>query len=299
MRFVGLIGLLVILATAAGAAEVGSPADRSRGAAELMQRGVQYAARGDYKDALPELQKACGLMPSEPDCFYDLGYVQMHSSHPDLALQSFTKALALKPNDIQALLARAQLRYKDRAAAKQDLDVIDGTVEPDDDVRLELGATYETIGDLPAAIHQLDLWLAHHYDASDRVLALDARCRAQAEANQNLDQALSDCNEALRQPDTGAYDASNGGFIHPHMRGNPDILAARGLVWLRRGDFDRAIKDYDDAVEGRPKTAEYRFARGLAELRAGRQAKGRADIAAATAMQKDVADRFAAWGLTP
>jgi Flp pilus assembly protein TadD len=90
-----------------------------------------------------------------------------------------------------------------------------------------------------------------------------------------------------------------GGFLRLHTRDNPDVLASRGLVQLRRGEFDRAIKDYDEAVAGRPKTAEYRFARGLAELRAGRQAAGQADIAAATTLQKDVGAHFAAWGLMP
>jgi tetratricopeptide (TPR) repeat protein len=302
VRCVGLICLVMMVpAWRAGAAELKSVADRPADqAAALAQRGVEYAARKDFKDALSDLEKACELAPGKPEYFYALGHVQWQSGHPDLALQSFSKTLELKPDDVPALLARAQLRFKNPRLAEADLDAIDRIADSQDDDRLEVGLTYEAIGVLPAAIHQYDLWIASHYEAgARRALALDARCRAQAEANQNLDQALTDCNEALRQPgeDTGVL--PSGTFIRPHMQDNPDILASRGFVRLRQGDFDRAIKDYDDAVAGRPKTAEYRFARGLAELRAGRQAKGQADIAAATAMDKGVAARFAAWGLKP
>jgi tetratricopeptide (TPR) repeat protein len=298
---IGLIGLLMMLSVwRTGAAELKNVADQPADAAALMKRGTEYAARKDYKDALADLEKACELAPREPDYFYALGSVQLQSGHPDLALQAFNRTLELKPDDVPALLAHARLSSDDHARSKKDLDTIDRIVAPEDDQRLETGLSYDAIGELPAAIHQYDLWLSSHIDAGTRrVIALDARCRALAEADQNLDQALKDCNDALRQLENGNDVRGSAVLIRQHAGANPDILASRGLAELRRGDFDRAIKDYDDAVAARPKTAEYRFARGLAELRAGRQAKGQADIAAATALQKDIAGRFADWGLKP
>jgi tetratricopeptide (TPR) repeat protein len=300
MRCVGLICLVMMAPVwRAGAAELKKVVDGPPDAAALMKRGTAYAARNDFKDALPDLEKACELAPREPDYFYELGRVQWQSGHSDLALQAFDRSIELKPDDVPALLARARLRFNDHARSKEDLDTIDRIVAPGDDLRLEVGLTYDAIGELPAAIHQYDLWLDAHLEGGRRALALDARCRAQAEADQNLDRALKDCNEALMRLDSSAAIPDNASLIRPHVRENPDILASRGLVWLRRGEFDRAIKDYDDAVAERPKVAEYRFARGLARLRAGRQAQGQADIAAAIAMQKDIAERFAAWGLKP
>ncbi len=300
-RCVGLICLVTVLAVwQAGAAEPTGVTPQSTDAAALMKRGTEYAARKDYKDALSDLEKACELVPRDPDCFYQLGSVQAQSGHSDLALQAFNKTLELKPDDVPALLVRARLSSNDHTRSKKDLDAIDRIVTPEDDRRLETGLSYDAIGELPAAIHQYDLWLASHVDAGvRRVIALDARCRTLAEADQNLDQAQKDCDDALRQLDTGNDGRGSAYYIRQHSEPNPDILASRALVELRRGEFDKAIKDYDDAVAERPKTAEYRFARGLAELRAGRQGKGRADIAAATALQQDVATRFAAWGLKP
>ncbi len=296
------LGCLVMMISVGrlGAAELTNVSDPPADAAALMKRGTDYAARKDYKDALLDLEKACELAPREPDCFYELGTVQLLSGHPDLALQALDKTLELKPDDVRALLLRARASSNDHARSKHDLDAIDRIVTPEDDRRLETGLTYDAIGELSAAIHQYDLWLTSHVDAGvRRVLALDARCRALAEADQNLDQGLRDCNDALRQLDRGDDVRGSAYLIRQHSQANPDILASRGLVELRRGEFDRAIKDYDDAVAERPKTAEYRFARGLAEQRAGQPAKGRADIAAATALQPDVAQRFAAWGLKP
>lgn len=299
MRSAGLICLMMMAsAWCAGAAEPVRAADQSKEAAELLRRGTEYAARKDFKDALPDLERASQLAP-QPDYLYALGYVQWQSGHPDLALQSFDKTLELEPNDLPALLARARLRSsKDHARAEADLNAINRIAGPNDDVRLDAGLTYEAVNDLPAAIHQYDLWLASHREDARRVVALDARCRALAEANQNLDAALEDCNEAIRRLHSATVEGPDQ-FIQMHPRDNPDLLGSRGFVQLRLGEFDRAIKDYDRAIAGRPKTPEYRFARGLAELRAGRQAKGRADIAAATAMAPEVAGRFAAWGLKP
>jgi tetratricopeptide (TPR) repeat protein len=280
-------------------APLGSFADSSTDTAYLERRGIQDALRKDFNSALAYLHRACELAPSNPEYVYVLGRVQWQSGHLDLAMQSFDRAIALKPDYVQALLARAKLGFKDHARAKADLDAVDRIVSSKDDMRLDLGLTYDAIGESAAAIRQYDLWLDAHVEDNRRAVGLAARCRAQAEADQSLDRALKDCNDALRQVDDNPNATPSGSFIRPHLRDNPDILANRGLVWLRRGELDRAIKDYDDAIAERPKIAEYRFARGVAELRAGRQAKGQADIAAASAMEKDVAERFASWGLKP
>ena len=299
MRSISLICLLMISSTWwAGAAEPGSAADQSTDAAALMKRGTEYAARKDFKDALPDLEKASKLAP-QPAYLYELGYVQSQTGHSDQALLSYNKALELKADYLPALLGRARLQSKDHAsAAKSDLDAIDRIADSKDDLRLDVGLAYDAIGETPAALRQYDLWLAGHRADPRLVVALDARCRARAEAGQDLDAALKDCNEAIRLL-RGSNVEGPDQFIQIHPQDNPDLLGSRGFVQLRLGKFDRAIDDYDRAVAGRPKTAEYRYARGLAELGAGRQAKGRADIAAATAMEPDVGKHFAAWGLRP
>jgi tetratricopeptide (TPR) repeat protein len=84
--------------------------------------------------------------------------------------------------------------------------------------------------------------------------------------------------------------------LAPHQA-NP--LDSRGLVHLRRGEFDRAIADYDAALALAPKSAWSLYGRGLAKLKAGRPAEGRADIDAAKAIAPHLSEQAAKFDLTP
>jgi tetratricopeptide (TPR) repeat protein/predicted aspartyl protease len=263
-------------------AALGHFADQPTEAAAFMRRGVAYAAQRDFKSALADLERASQLAPTEPDYRYELGRVQWQSGRSDLALRSFDKAIELRPDYVSARMARAQLQLNDHTRAKEDLDAVDRIAPPQDSVRLQLGSMYAGIEEFPAAIHEYDLWIDSHREDVGRAFALGARCWAQAEANQMLDRALQDCNDALRL-----------------SRNNPDILDSRGLVRLRRGELDLAIKDYDAALAGRPKLASSLCGRGLAELQKGQRAQGQTDLAAAAAIQPKIAERFARLGLTP
>lgn len=267
---------------AAATAGVVDRTDQPKDAAGFMRRGTAYAARKDFEHAQADLQRACELAPGEADYFYELGRVQWQGGHPDPALRAFDKALELKPDHVAAALARAQLRLTQHADVKADLDAVDRFAAPEDTLRLRLGGLYEQTGEFSAAIHQFNLWIDAHPQDIALSWALNARCWVQAEANQNLDRALSDCNQALRlQPKRAA------------------ILDSRGLVRLRRGEFDLAISDYTAALSLAPKLPGALFGRGMAKLGNGLQAEGRADLAAASAIQPDIADRFARFGVKP
>ncbi len=269
---------------AAGSAGSSSPADtlghfadQPTDAAAFMRRGTAYAARRDLKDALADLQRACELAPREPEYFFELGRVEWQSGQRAEAIDSFNKTLKLKPDHVEALLALARL-----TRSKGDLDTVDRLLPPEDGMRLQVGALYSQNGEPNAAIHQFDLWIRSHPQDGRLPDALNSRCYLQARTNQNLDQALKDCDAALR--------------MQPQ---NPAFLDNRGLVQLRRGQLDRAIADYDASLALRPRRADSLYGRGLAKLRKGLRAEGRADLAAATAVLPKIGDRFAAWGLTP
>lgn len=112
--------------------------------------------------------------------------------------------------------------------------------------------------------------------------ALNSRCWNRALSGEELEQALGDCNTALKlKPNTAAF------------------LDSRGLVQLRRKNYDAAIADYDAALRLQPKTAWSLYGRGLAKLRKGLSSEGQADIAAATVLQPKMAERAASYGITP
>jgi tetratricopeptide (TPR) repeat protein len=183
--------------------------------------------------------------------------------------------LKLKPDDIDALLFRAELRLaeQDRVGAVADLDRLAATASKLADVRLRLGRLYLR-ADLPErALAEFDLWVASHPEEGEMAGALASRCRARVLANRELDRARADCDRALRlgPPTVEMYDS-------------------RALIFLRAGEYDRAIEDYNRVLAINPRLAIALYSRGVARLRKGLSAEGEADIAAAVAIQPRVAE---------
>jgi len=108
--------------------------------------------------------------------------------------------------------------------------------------------------------------------------AYDNRCWARAVVG-ILKQALADCNEALRLMPSSAATRSS-----------------RGFVFLKRTQFDAAVSDYDAALLSNPKSAFALYGRGLAKLKNDDPA-GETDIAAAKAVQADIAQDYVRYGI--
>ena len=70
------------------------------------------------------------------------------------------------------------------------------------------------------------------------------------------------------------------------------VLAAaiynRGGGYLRKGDYERAIQDYDQALRLTPMDADILYNRGLAKVRKGDKVGGEADKAAARRINPNV-----------
>ena len=112
----------------------------------------------------------------------------------------------------------------------------------------------------------------------DFAAAFDNRCWARAVVG-ILKPALADCNQALRL-----------------MPNNPATLDSRGFVFLKMTNFDAAVSDYDAALRSDPKLAFALYGRGLARLR-NDDPSGEADVAAAKAIQADIAEEYARYGM--
>ena len=108
--------------------------------------------------------------------------------------------------------------------------------------------------------------------------AFDNRCWARAVVG-ILKQALADCNEALRL-----------------MPNNTATFGTRGFIFLKMTNFDAAVSDYDAALRANPKFAFALYGRGLARVR-NDDPSGEGDMAAAKALQADVAEEYARYGM--
>ena len=278
------------LASAPAATPVAPTADAtaSPGAAldaeGYSRRAAAFVARHDYDHAIADLTSAIALKPDDPRYYYERALVHRANLQPRMVMDDLDQAIKLKPDYVAALLARvgAWEFRKNTAAAKADLDAADKAAGADSDARLAISRAYAHAGFEPEAIAQLNQWIAAHPQDDERAMALNDRCYLRAERNEALDQALADCNAALRL-----------------LVGNPAILDSRGLVRLRLGDYDKAIADYTNALKISPRQAWSLYGRGLAELKKGMKVQGDADIAAAKAVSSTIADEAAKRGLTP
>jgi tetratricopeptide (TPR) repeat protein len=113
---------------------------------------------------------------------------------------------------------------------------------------------------------------------ADFAPAYDNRCWARAVVG-ILKQALADCNEALR--------------LMPNHAATRD---SRGFIFLKMTQFDAAVSDYDAALRIDPKLAFALYGRGLAKLK-NEDPAGESDIAAAKALQADIAQEYLRYGI--
>jgi hypothetical protein len=104
------------------------------------------------------------------------------------------------------------------------------------------------------------------------------RCWSRAIIGQ-LEQTLPDCNEALR------------------LESSATALEGRALVYLKSGQIDKAIADYDAALKTNPKLPGPLYGRGIAKVRKGDVAGGNADTAAAKDINAKIAEQFAAYNV--
>jgi tetratricopeptide (TPR) repeat protein/predicted aspartyl protease len=268
-------------------AETPAPAgaDQPTDAAGFSRRGAAFAARHDFEHAIADLTRACELAPTEASYFYQRAMAHWDNRQAELAMADFDQALKLKPDDLPALVARAELhaRRQENPAALADLDAADRVAPKQADVRLHMAELYLIAAQFAPAVAQATLWIdAHGRGDVQMPRARNLRCWSRALWGQQLDQGLADCEAALKQgPNTAQY------------------LASRGLIRLRRGDYEQAITDYDHALSLRPRDAWSQYGRGIAKLRKGMSAEGQADIAAARALSAGIAEEAAKHGVVP
>jgi tetratricopeptide (TPR) repeat protein/predicted aspartyl protease len=271
----------VALAPDPKAAKPGAP--EALDASALQRRAAAAAARHDFPRAIADLDQAIGLEPENAELYYDRARWKFAGKPPGGGLRDLETALKLKPDLAKALVLRGHLRLAAGEADKADADFAAALkTDPDQpDLELQIADAYSQTRQYERAIARYDAWLAKYPKSFDVGEALNGRCWTRALWGRQLDQALADCNLALKRGSRLA-----------------DVLDSRGMVRLRRGEFAQAIADYDAALKLQPKLAPSLYARGLAKQKAGDAAGAAADLQAASAVEPQIAEQMKALGIS-
>ena len=257
--------------------------DEPKDADGYSRRGAALAARRDYEAAIRDFDKAIALAPDQARYYYQRSEARIALKQPFLAMADLDETLKRQPGDADALMSRGELKLagQDRDGAAHDLDAASAALPVQADERLRLARDEERLERFDLVIAEIDRWLPSHLDEAETAQGYTIRCWARANQGKDLDKALGDCNRAIRTLRT------------------PADLENRGLVYLRRGEYDRAIDDYDAALKLRPNLAWALYGRGVARLFKGEAAAGDADIAAAKALAPRIAEITRARGIAP
>lgn len=254
-----------------------SPAD----AGGFARRASVRLARKERNEALADLDHALELAPDDIDVLTQRARLLQDMHEYARARTDADRLVGLKPDDFagQMLRVRILVLGGDLPAARAGVDTASLLVKDAPDHMESLAAAYGDVGDMPAALHLLDAALATHHETPMRSQLLNQRCWLRVLHDTELDAALRDCNAA------DFASAST-----------PNILDSRGLLWIRRGEWARAIKDYDQALRINPQLAWSLLGRSIARRHLGQVEAAHVDYHAAIAMAPGLPDEARRYG---
>lgn len=275
-------------------------------------RAMLVARHEGCKTAMPDFDRAIALGTDGPEVHYFRG-VCYETADAARALVDFDTAMRKDQSFVPAYFGRAaalaEMGRYDEALASAQAGVALAPDKPDSyvsraGIHVMRGETVLAKADLAKALGldpafvpalgglaeltykdgQLETALGYY----DRILAiqpsnpviLNNRCYLEAELGR-LEDALRHCEASIA---AGANEVN---------------LDSRGFVHLKRGDFQLAHADFDAALAQDPKLPSSLYGRGLARLRLGQTDEGQADLAAASAIDAEIAAFYDKNGLKP
>ena len=276
-------------------------------AARFVSSADRAAYHGRYSEALADDDKALKVSPAYGVALLDRANHEMDAGLYDAARADYDRVTAMHPDDMSLGMDRVKLalRQGDGAGAltalKQALSLPlysswhqpeeRGTYEPGSGVQYFVTGHMESFADEYSSIANQ---LLHHDDASlmdmQNMLKLEAQhpehiladyCYLAGTAGL-LESAELMCQESIsdNSHDIGQYDSL--GYVH-----------------LRMKQWDKAIADYNKAIDDRPDLALSLYGRGVARRAKGDVAGGNADIEAAKRDEPDIANIMRRLGVNP
>lgn len=245
----------------------------------LIARGSTYSDLGQFGRAIADFGRAIDLSPQNSEAFRKRALARSRSGQENEALTDYTAALRINPRNTYALTGRAGL---EASLGHSDLAIVDLdaaiAINADDAVSFyNRGYARYALEDYVRALADYDVAIALNPKIAR---AYNNRCLVRAIIGKDLVRALDDCDMALK--------------LAPF---NIDVRATRGFVFLKLGDPELALHEYDLVLERDPNRALALYGRGIALVAIGKRAEGEGEKAAGLVLDGEVADSFAKFGL--
>ncbi len=245
----------------------------------LILRGNAYTSVGEHGSALADLDRAAELAPDNPRAFMVRGLVNARLGDMQRAFTDYNMALSIDPKYVDALVNRAAI-FSMRGNVDKAIADLDQALELKPDHALahyNRGYANFARQDYEKAI--TDYTSAIKIDGR-MSWAYNNRCLTRMVAGHDLAKALSDCDEALKlQPD------------------NVQTRETRGFIFLKLGEKDIALREYDSALRADPDRPLALYGRGLVRVANGDVKSGETDKAAARALMPGVERQFTSYGI--
>lgn len=217
--------------------------------AQISETLEQRCAHANGEDAIAACSDVIGI--GTGGAAIEWAYVARAHAYESQAL--YTSAIS----DLNDALA---LKKKDPALLKE---------RADDQV--EVGNYADAVGDYDTLV-----------DVQPSADGYAARCRVRAIANVDLDDAMEDCDAALK--------------LAEH---NGAALEARCFVNVRGAQWAPALTDCSAALDADWKMASALYLRGIAKTKSGDTKGGEGDLAAAQTLDPHVTETFEGYGIKP
>ena len=234
-------------------------------ASAFNSRGYCYNEKGQYDQAIRDLDAAIKLDASNVSAFNNRGYAFNSKGEWDRAISDFDEAIRLNPKFIIAYGNRGR-SYQHKGDYERALRDFDEAIRLDP----KSAGNYNQRGNAYFAKGDYDRSIVDYAEAIrlDPQSAVYLNNRGNAYRNKrDYDRALSDLDESLRL---------NSSYVI--------ALQNRGHTYYARKDYDRAIRDYDEAIRLDPKSAANHTHRGNAYRSKGDEDRALADYDAAVSL---------------
>jgi tetratricopeptide (TPR) repeat protein len=242
-------------------------------------RGWTYQLKGEPDKAIPDYKEAIRYDANYGWAYYDRGLIYLRRQQWDFAITDFDEAIRCLPNNIDPLLARGQ-SYLGKKEFDRALANFDGATAVDSsnpsgyfyrsNIYFIKGEADKQLRDLKEA-ERLASIAPKHTGARSSALPYnypDVYRKMEHEYDQgDYDRAIEFANELVAMEIDWSHASP--------------VLMDRGNAFRAKGNFDKALVDYDQAIAFNPKNTGAHVDRALALERKGRRDQALRDYAEA------------------